>query len=73
MAADPQDESIRYKNDPENCAHSRVTVREPGADPNGDIADDGASNWGTCQDCGKRVPNPVPGTGGSKGNVDDKP
>jgi hypothetical protein len=72
MADDTHDDSIQYENDPENCAHSRVSVRESGAIPDGEI-DPVTSNWGTCQDCGKRVPNPVPGVGGSTGAVDDRP
>jgi hypothetical protein len=72
MADDAHDESIQYKNDPENCAHSRVSVRDPEAIRDGEI-DAVTSNWGTCQDCGKRVPNPVPGIGGSTGAADDRP
>jgi hypothetical protein len=66
------DESVQYKNDPENCSHSRVSVRGSGAMQDSGT-DDATSGWGTCQDCGKRVPHPVPGVGGSTGTVDDKP
>jgi hypothetical protein len=72
MADDIHYESIQYKNDPENCAHSRVSVRGSGAIRDGEIGSV-TSNWGTCQDCGKRVPNPVPRVGGSTGAADDKP
>ncbi len=68
MADDTPDESIEYKNDPDNCDHPRVSVR--GRDGESDT---GTSEWGTCQDCGKRVPNPAPGFGGPTGGADDRP
>jgi hypothetical protein len=66
------EQPIQYKNDPDNCAHSRVSVRRLGAVQAGEI-ESVTPEWGTCQDCGKRVPNPVPGIGGSTGAADDRP
>jgi hypothetical protein len=70
--ADDAHDSIQYKNDPENCDHSRVSVRRLGAIQNADL-DSVTPEWGTCQDCGKRVPNPAPRVGGSTGAADDRP
>ena len=63
------DEPIQYKNDPDNCDHSHVSVRGLEEIRDGEI-DTVTSDWGTCQDCGKRVPHPAPGLGGP---TDDKP
>lgn len=72
MADDAHDESIQYKNDPANCDHSNVSVKGLGGIQGGEI-DTVTSDWGTCQDCGKRVPNPAPGLGGPTGGADDRP
>ena len=68
MADDAHDKSIQYKNDPDTCDHSHVSV----SSQDGEI-DTGTAEWGTCQDCGKRVPNPAPGLGGPTGGADDRP
>jgi hypothetical protein len=52
------DTPTNYRNDPEKRAHSNLSTRGVGGIRNDEV-DTVLSDWSTCRDCGKRVPNPL--------------